>query len=61
MVAFFQRIPEFGQLVHAVPTTGMYGTDPAGGENIIVFIKRRDFGFRLTIAADEAVIVIDIW
>ena len=31
-------MPEFGQLVHAVPTTGMYGTDPAGGENIDIVI-----------------------
>lgn len=54
-------MPEFGQLVCAVPTTGTYGTDPAGGENIGVFIERRGFGFRLTITTDEIVIVVDIW
>ena len=33
---------------------------PAEGGNIDVFIERRIFGFRLTIATDEVVIVIDI-
>ena len=41
--------------------TGVLGTNPAGGETIIVFIEFRDYGFRVTITTDEVVIVIDIW
>ncbi len=40
---------------------GMHGTDPAGGENIDVFIERRSHVFRVTIMTDKAVVVIDIW
>ena len=40
--------------------SGMHGTDPAGGENIDVFIERRSHVFRLTIVIDKVVIVIDV-
>ena len=39
---------------------GIHGTDPVGGGNIDVFIERQIFGFRLTIATDDVVIMIDI-
>ena len=38
-----------------------FGTDPAGGENIIVFCECRNREFRLTIMTDKVVVVIDIW
>ena len=44
-----------------VPSTGTYGTDPAGGENIIVFFECRNYEFRLAIMTDKVVVVIDIW
>ena len=41
-------------------TLGMHGTNPAGGENIDVFIIAREHSFRVVIMTDEVVITIDI-
>ena len=43
-----------------MPSSGMHGTYPAGGEDIDVFIELRVLGIRLMIMTDEVVIVIDI-
>ena len=39
---------------------GMHGTDPAGGENIVVFIMSRKHSSRIVIMTEEVVIIVDI-
>ena len=57
----YVRMPVIGQFVHAERLKpGMHGTNPAGGEDIDVFIERRSFGFRLTIVTDGFAVVIDV-
>ena len=39
--------------------TGIHGTDPVGGGNIVVFILYREHGSRAVIMTDEVVVIID--